>query len=92
MPRPRVPELAFSHCLDWGALASSRYQEERERVTRPSHPKAPPTDRSRQQPTRRNINQWLDKGKANGKVKGKDTEEAARERERYRRWERDHVE
>ena len=62
-------------------------QEERERVTRPSHPKAPPTDRSRQQPIHRNINQWLDKGKA----KGKDTEEAARERARRRRWERDHV-
>ena len=60
-------------------------QEERDRVTRPSHPQAPASDREGQQRIPRNVNQWLDKGKAKGKGKGKGADDAARERERYRR-------
>ena len=63
-------------------------QEDRERVTRPSNPKAAPS--TGHDP--RNVNNWLDKSKGKGKEKGKSAEELARERERYRRWERDVVE
>ena len=65
-------------------------QEERDRVTRPSHPKgAPSTARDDYHPAPCNVNYWLDKGKGKGKYKGKNAEEQARERERYRLWERD---
>ena len=61
-------------------------QEQRERVARPSQPN-PESEGQRR--AVRNANSWLNKGEK-GKGKSKTPEQRDDERERYRRWGRDH--
>ena len=61
-------------------------QEQRERVARPSQPN-PESEGQRRAP--RNANSWVNKGEK-GKGKSKTPEQREDERERYRRWGRDH--